>query len=88
MIPSTIEANQIVVCTDSYLDSVGGGTFFLGSFWLVFVQLHEFVKIELRFLEDLCLSNHAVVLEWEDFAAFVLNLFANFFFKAVLKVNY
>jgi hypothetical protein len=88
MIPSFIEANQSVGSIDSYLDSVSSGSFFFGGFWLVLVQFHEFGKIELRFLEDLGLSNHAVVLEWEDFAALVLDLFANFFFKAVLKVNY
>jgi len=63
------------------LDSVGSGTFFFGSLWLVFVELHKFVQIELWLLEDLGLSNHAVILEWEDFAALVLDLFANFFFK-------
>jgi hypothetical protein len=88
MIPSTIEANQSFGYKDSYLDSVSSGTFFLGGFWLVLVQLHEFGQIELWLLKDLGLSNHAVVLEWEDFAALVLDLFANFFFKAVLKVNY
>jgi hypothetical protein len=51
--------------------------------WLVLVQLHKFGKIELWLLEDLGLSDHAVVLEWEDLGALVLDLFANFFFKAV-----
>jgi len=51
----------------------------VGSFWgsgrfLIFrsisVKLHEFCKIELRFLEDLDLSDNATVfLEWEDFGA-------------------
>ena len=47
------------------------------------VELHEFGKIELWLLEDLDLSDHAVVLEWVDLAAFVLDLFANFFFEAI-----
>ena len=72
----------------SGLDGVGFGTSFLLGFWLVLVQLHEFGQIELWLLEDLGLSDHAVVLKWEDFAALVLDLFANFFFKAALKVNY
>jgi len=67
----------------SGLDSVGGGWGSIGSLtlWLILVQLHELGKIELGFLEDLDLSNHAVVLEWEDLAALVLDLLANFFFN-------
>ena len=66
------------------MDGVGGSIWggFL-TFWLVLVQLHEFGKIELGLLEDLDLSDHAVVLEWEDFGALLLDLFANFFFKAI-----
>jgi len=64
----------------SFGDGVSGLWSLLG-FWLVFVQLHELGEIELWLLEDLGLSDHAVVLKWEDFAALVLDLFANFFFK-------
>ena len=69
----------------SCLDGVSG---FLGlGYWFVlggvFVELHEFGEIELWLLEDLCLSDHAVVLEWEDLAAFGLDLLSNFFFKAI-----
>ncbi len=65
-------------------DGHGGGS------WRILVQFHELGKIELGFLKDLDLSDHAVVLEWEDLAAFGLDLFANFFFKAIeLKIiNY
>ena len=87
VISLTFESSHCCV-QNSGLDGVGGGTSFLLGFWLVLVQLHEFGQIELWLLEDLALSNHAVVLEWEDFAALVLDLFANFFFKAALKVNY
>lgn len=71
--------------TASLLDGVGSG---LGSgllgLWGVLVQLHQLGKIELWFLQDLDLSDHAVVLEWEDLAAFSLDLLANFFFQAIL----
>jgi len=55
----------------------------LGSslLWLVSVKLHELGKIELWLLEDLNLSDHAVVLKWVDLGAFFLDLFANFFFN-------
>jgi hypothetical protein len=72
----------------SFLDGVSGLDTGLIGFWLVFVQLHELGEIELWLLEELGLSDHAVVLKWEDFAALVLDLFTNLFFKAVLKVNY
>lgn len=70
----------------SLLDSVLGGNWvgFLGSS-LFFVKLHEFGEIELRFLEDLDLSDHAVVLKWVDLGAFCLDLFANFFFHEDLN---
>jgi len=45
------------------------------------VQLHEFGEIELWLLEDLGLSDHAVVLEWVDLAALFLDLFTNLFFN-------
>lgn len=67
-------------------DGVGGGVFGAnGGFRLIFIELHKFGKIELWFFEDLDLSDHAVVLKWEDFAAFVLDLFANFFFDENLN---
>ena len=70
---------------ESLLDGVLG--FLLD--WLVeggiiLIKLHEFGKIELGLLEDLDLSNHARILEWEDFrAALLLNLLSNFFFNAI-----
>jgi hypothetical protein len=68
----------------SFLELVFGGSWLLlSSNWLVLVQLHEFGKIELRLLEKFDLSNHTVVLEWEDFAALFLNLFTNVFFNAI-----
>jgi len=54
---------------------------FLGLLWSIFIKLHEFSKIELWLLEDLYLSNHTVVLEWEDFVALLLDSLANFFFN-------
>ena len=50
---------------------------------MLFVKLHEFGEIELGLLENLHLSDHAVVLEWENFAAFFLNLFSNVLFNSV-----
>jgi len=47
----------------------------------VLVQFHEFGQIELGLLEDFDLSDHAVILKWEDFAALLLNLFTNLFFN-------
>jgi len=54
------------------LDSVGGfwGSGWLLILWSIFVKLHKFSEIELRFLEDLDLSDNATVfLEWENFGA-------------------
>lgn len=59
----------------------GGSWLVLGDNWLVLVQLHEFGKIELRLLEDLYFPYHAVVVEWENFAALLLNLLANILFN-------
>lgn len=59
-----------------------------GGLWCVSVKLHELGKIELWLLEDLNLSDHAVVLEWVDLGAFLLDLFANFFFNAILNKTY
>jgi len=64
---------------DSLGEGVSAGLLLL--LWSVFVKLHEFGKIELWLFEDLYLSNHAVVLEWEDLVALLLNLFANLFFN-------
>jgi len=58
--------------------SSGLSLFFL---WSVFVKLHEFGKIELWFFKDLDLSDHAVVFEWEDLVALLLDFFTNFFFN-------
>lgn len=70
----------------SSVDSVSGGldwgSLLLGL-WGVLIELHQFGKIELWLLEDLSLSDHAVVLKWVDFTALGLNLFANFFFQAI-----
>jgi len=68
-------------------ESIFGSTGLLwgSSLWLVSVKLHELGKIELWLLEDLNLSDHAVVLEWVDLGAFLLDLFANFFFNEDLN---
>lgn len=58
--------------------------FFLGisflsldfKFWLLLIEFHELCKIELGLLKELDLS-YENVLKWEDFATFLLNLFAN-----------
>ena len=63
--------------------SLGGG-----GLWLVSVKLHKLGEIELWLLEDLNLSDHAVVLKWVDLGAFLLDLFANFFFNAILNKTY
>lgn len=52
---------------------------------MVSVKLHELGKIELWLLEDLNLSDHAVVLKWVDLGAFSLDFFANFFFNEDLN---
>jgi len=49
--------------------------------WSNLVQLHEFGEIELWLLEDLDLSDHAVILEWEDFGGVFLNLLSDFLFN-------
>jgi len=48
--------------------------------WSVLVQLHEFGQIELRLLDNLDLSDHAVT-EWENFMTLLLNLVSNIFFN-------
>merc|ERR1719263_121206 len=67
----------------SLLEGVAGSFWSVASllFGLVFVQLHELGQIELGLLQDLDLADHAVVLEWVDFAALSLDLFADFFFN-------
>jgi len=53
----------ILSCGKSVLGALGGGG---SGFWLVSVKLHKLGKIELWLLEDLDLSDHAVVLKWVD----------------------
>jgi len=69
----------------SLLEFVFGSSSWLGGLlggdWGDLVQLHEFGEIELWLLEDLDLSDHAVILEWEDFGSISLNLLSNFFFN-------
>lgn len=71
----------------SCFKSVGGGGWCLGGsgLWLVSIKLHKLGEIELWCLEDLDLSDHAVVLKWVDLGAFCLDLFANFFFHEDLN---
>ena len=61
----------------------GGGSLLDIGLWSILVKLHKLGKIELGLLEDLDLSNHAVVTEWVDFAALLLDLFANLFFNTI-----
>jgi len=51
------------------------------STWNNLVQLHELGEIELWLLQNLDLSDHAVILEWEDFGGVVLNLLSDFLFN-------
>ena len=55
----------------------------LGGGGVVLVQLHELGEIELGLLDELDLADHAVVLEGEDLAALLLDLFANVVFNAI-----
>jgi hypothetical protein len=87
----TTDENKIYLSISSNSRSLGGcepvagagGARCCGSSWtfVLFVKLHEFGEIELGLLENLDLSDHAVVLEWENFAAFFLNLFSNVLFN-------
>jgi len=61
-------------------DGVGSGLSLI-VLWSIFIKLHEFCKIELWLFKDLDLSDHAVVLEWEDLVALLLDFFTNFFFN-------
>lgn len=63
-------------------DGVAGGLCLL-LLWLVLVKLHEFGEIELWLLEDLDLSNHAVVLQWEDLVALLLHFLTNLFINTI-----
>lgn len=64
------------------LDGVDSfGNWCCNSLWGVLVQLHQLGEIELWLLEDLDLSDHAVVLEWVDLAAFSLDLLADILFQ-------
>ena len=47
------------------------------------VELHKLGQIELWLLEDLDLSNHAVVLEWEDLVALLLHFLTNLFINTI-----
>jgi len=71
----------------SSLKGILGGSSLVGGggLWCVSVKLHELGKIELWLLEDLNLSDHAVVLKWVDLGALSLDLFANFFFNEDLN---
>lgn len=89
---TTTDMNKDESCTNStLLHSLGCCNFVLGSSgwlglgWGYLVQLHESGKIELWLLEDLNLSDHAVVLKWVDLGALSLDLFANFFFNEDLN---
>lgn len=77
-------------CIRSLGNSVGWDLAGLLGLWLILVKFEEFGKIELGFLEELNLTDHAVILKWEDSAAFLLNLFADFFLETVeiLVINY
>lgn len=61
------------------VELVGWSIGCLGGLWLILVKVHELGKIELWLLKDLNLSDHAVVLKWEDLAALLLNLFTKVF---------
>jgi hypothetical protein len=78
---------MMISCSESVLGGAfcGSGG---GGLWLVSVKLHKLGKIELWLLEDLNLSDHAVVLKWVDLGALSLDLFANFFFNAILNKTY
>lgn len=65
---------ELVLSSSSWLSLFG---------WGDLVQLHEFGKIELWLLEDLDLSDHAVVVEWEDFRGVFLNLLSDFLFNSI-----
>jgi hypothetical protein len=71
-------------------NSIGWDLGWLLGLWLILVKFEELGKIELGFLEELNLTDHAVILKWEDSAAFLLNLFADFFLETVeiLVINY
>ena len=70
------------------LCSLGGFDGVLGFWgfvllWSVLVKLHEFGEIELWLFEDLDLSDHAVVFEWEDLVALLLDFLANLFINTI-----
>ena len=67
----------------SLLDGVLGSIADRGLLDLILVLLHELGQIELWLLQDLDLPDHAVVLQWEDFAALSLNLLSDFVFNTI-----
>jgi hypothetical protein len=76
------------LCSGSLLDGVlslrsDGGN------GVVLVEVHELGKIELGLLEELALTDHAVVLEREDLAALLLDLLANIVLDPIVvtKIN-
>ena len=70
------------LCSLSGFDGVLGFWGFV-LLWSVLVKLHEFGEIELWLLEDLDLSDHAVVFEWEDLVALLLDFLANLFINTI-----
>ena len=52
----------------------------------VLVEVHELDEIELGLLEKLELADHAVILEREDLAALLLDLFANVVLKPINQI--
>ena len=65
-----------------------GNIDWLVNFRFILVKLHKFGEIILWLLKNLHFSNHTVILKWEDFAAFFLNLFTDFFFNAIVIKNF
>jgi len=65
------------LCSLSLINGVLSLSLDGGGNLVVLVEVHELGKIELGLLEELALSDHAVVLEREDLAALLLDLLAN-----------
>ena len=75
--------NLASLCSLGELVSGLGDGWGLLTLWLVFVELHELGEIELGLLEDLDLSNHDVVLKWEDLVALLLDSLANIILNSI-----